>query len=280
MVSLQQQQQLGKLSVTVYYWRYIPYYIDMKIQSRWVVFWLWLCCLPAQAAEITVFAAASLTHAMQEIGKNYTAKSGDKLRYSFAASSTLAKQIEAGAGAQIFISADDAWMDYLVQRKLIEPGTRTAPLSNKLVVVVPRDKAQSFEIARGSDWLAKLGAGRIATGDPAHVPVGRYAQEALTNLGAWAQVEPRLARADNVRAALALVERGEAAAGIVYETDAAASGGVSVAGVFPLEAYKSVSYPFAVVAGQNNARVQAFFSYLFSPDARAVYRKHGFTVKP
>ncbi|MFM9881171.1 MAG: molybdate ABC transporter substrate-binding protein [Burkholderiaceae bacterium] len=242
----------------------------------------WACLLStaAQAFEITAFVAASLTNAMEEIGKNYSAKSGDTVRYAFAASSVLAKQIEAGAGAQVFISADEAWMDYLEQRKLVEPGSRNAPLSNRLVLVVPKDKTRSMTVVKGGDWLAKLGEGRIATGDPAHVPVGRYAQESLTFLGAWAQVEPRLARADNVRAALALVERGEAAAGIVYATDAAVSKGVAVAATFPPDSHKSISYPFAIVAGQASPPVRAFMAYLRSPDAVAVYRKYGFAVKP
>lgn len=242
-----------------------------------------LASLGVQAAEITAFVAASLTNAMEEIGKNYTAKSGDTVRYSFAASSALAKQIEAGAAAQVFVSADEAWMDYLAQRQLIQPGTRSAPLTNQLVLVVPKDKAQSITIAKGSDWLAKLDAtnqGRIATGDPAHVPVGRYAQESLTALGAWPQVAPRLARADNVRAALALVERGEAVAGIVYATDAAISKGVAVAGAFPPHSYKAISYPFALIAGQASPAARAYLAYLRSPEAAAVYRKYGFSAKP
>lgn len=234
----------------------------------------------AQAAEITAFVAASLTNAMEEIGKNYAAKSGDTVRYSFAASSALAKQIEAGAAAHVFVSADEAWMDYLELRKLIQPGTRSAPLSNQLVLVVPKDKAQSITITKGTHWLGKLGEGRIATGDPAHVPVGRYAQESLTALGAWAQVEPRLARADNVRAALALVERGEAVAGMVYATDAAVSKGVAVAATFPPGSYKRISYPFALVAGQVSPAARAYLAYLLSPEAAAVYRKYGFSVKP
>lgn len=252
----------------------------MRLLARCLLgFWFIAFGLAAQAAEITVFVAASLTNAMQEIGKNYNAKTGDNIRYSFAASSALAKQIEAGAGAQIFISADEQWMDYLEQRKLIEPGTRRSPLSNSLVLVVPADKAQKFEITKDGSWLAKVGSGRIAAGDPAHVPAGKYAQEALTNLGSWSQVQPRLAPADNVRAALALVERGEAAAGIVYETDAAVSKTVAVAAKFPSDSHKPVSYPFGVIAGQSGFGVRAFMNYLGSDEAVAVFTKFGFTIK-
>jgi len=180
----------------------------------------------AQEQPLTVFAAASLTDAMRALGEAWQQKGHPGPRFSFAASSTLARQIEQGASADLFMSADEPWMDYLQQRDLIVNATRISPVGNALVLVAPADSTANVTLARGTDLAALLGAnGRIATGDPAHVPVGRYAQAALTWMGQWDAVSPRLARADNVRAALLLVERGEAPFGIVYATDAAASRG-------------------------------------------------------
>ncbi len=233
----------------------------------------------AHAAELTVFAAASLTNAYEDIGKLYRAKSQRAVRFSFAASSTLAKQIESGAPANIFASADEQWMDYLAARKLIAPDTRVAILRNRLVLVTPLDRTTPVDIRPRFDLKALLGAnGRLATGDPAHVPVGRYAQQALTKLGVWAIAEPRLVRSDSVRAALALVERGEAPAGIVYATDAAVAPKVRVAGVFPENSHEPIVYPMAIVAGQETADAKAFFAFLQSDDARAIYEKYGFAA--
>jgi len=229
--------------------------------------------------EITVFAAASLTNALQEVGEAF-AKAGEaRVKFSFASSSTLAKQIEAGADAQLFLSADEAWMDYLDTRGLVAAGTRRAILGNRLVLVVPADKPVQVEIKAGSNWLSSLSAGRIATGDPAHVPVGKYAQQALTNLGVWAGVEPRLARADNVRNALVLVERGEAVAGIVYGTDAAVSKQVMVAGMFPESAHDAISYPVALLRPHDQGGARAFYTFLSSPGARAIFTRHGFAIR-
>lgn len=238
-------------------------------------------CVPAGAQSrqaVTVFAAASLTNAMQEVCDAFAARTSVKVAISFAASSTLAKQIEAGAGAQIFVSADEPWMDYLEKRERIEMGTRRTLLGNRLVLVVPSDRPLAVEIAAGKDWLAKLAAGRIATGDPEHVPAGRYAQQALTSLGVWADVSPRLARADNVRNALVLVERGEAAAGIVYATDAVASKKVKVAGLFPETAHDPVTYPVVLLRGQGQGEARKLYESLFSAEARAIFLTHGFTV--
>ncbi|MCS6765491.1 MAG: molybdate ABC transporter substrate-binding protein [Candidatus Protistobacter heckmanni] len=232
-----------------------------------------------RAADLTVFAAASMINAMEELGKNWQALSGDRVRFSFASSSTLAKQIEQGADAQIFVSADEPWADYLEQRKLLEPGTRAQLVGNQLVLVMPAKGAQTLDLGRGKNWLAQLPAGRIATGDPAHVPVGIYAREALTNLGLWAQVEPRLAPADSVRSALALVERGEAAAGIVYATDAAISSAVKTAGVFPEDSHKTITYPIAIIACKSSLAAKKLYDYLRSKEAAVVYRKYGFSPK-
>lgn len=244
-----------------------------------------VCIVQAPAAtaqaprEVTVFAAASLTNVLQAVGDSFTAASGVRVKSSFAASSSLARQIEAGAGAQLFVSADDVWMDYLAKRNLIDAPSRRALLGNRLAVVVPIDRPVRLEISGDRSWLALLPAGFIATGDPAHVPVGRYAQQALTRLGVWAEVAPRLARADNVRNALVLVERGEAAAGIVYGTDAAMSRKVSVAGLFPEAAHDPIVYPVALLAGRGQGDARMLYDFLIGPTARAAFTSHGFSVR-
>ena len=239
-------------------------------------FVLALAATVACAQDVTVFAAASLTNAFEEIAKAYRPKGGGPVKFSFAASSTLAKQIESGASADIFASADEQWMDYLADRKLIEPATRSSRLANTLVLVTPPGEKRTVDIRPGFALAGMIGNGRLATGDPAHVPVGRYAQQALTMLGVWDAVAPRIARTDNVRAALLLVERGEAPFGIVYGTDAAASGKVNVAGIFPADSHPPVSYPFAILAQRDRPEVKSFFDFLYGPEAQAVYRKAGF----
>lgn len=232
------------------------------------------------AAPVTVFAAASLTDALRALGQERAAQGHPAPRFSFAASSALARQIEQGAPADLFLSADEAWMDYLQQRGLIEAATRASPLGNALVLVAPADRARPVTLAPGTDLAALLGpGGRIATGDPAHVPAGRYAQAALEWMGQWPTLAPRLARADNVRAALLLVERGEAPLGIVYATDAAASRAVRVVGTFPPESHPPVTYPFALLrraaANPEAARLLAFLS---GPEAQPVWERFGFTL--
>ena len=240
-----------------------------------------LFALPAMAQDHTVYAAASLTNVLEEIGTAWRAANpGKGLKFSFAASSTLARQIEQGAPADLFASADEEWMDYLAARKLIAADTRTSLLGNRLVLVVPADGKLSIDLKPGVDFAALLGrTGRLATGDPASVPVGKYAQAALTSLGAWPVVEPRLARAENVRAALALVERGEAPLGIVYSTDAAAAPKVRVAGAFPSGSHTAITYPFAVVAGRDSPAARALLAYLSQTAAIAAFRKAGFSVE-
>lgn len=233
----------------------------------------------ATAQDITVFAAASLTNAFGDIGKAYRAKGGEAVKFSFAASSTLARQIESGAAADIFASADEQWMDYLAQRNLIEAATRSSRLGNALVLITPPDDKRAVDIKPGLDLAGMIGSGKLATGDPAHVPVGRYAQQALTALGIWDAVAPKIARTDNVRAALLLVERGEAPFGIVYATDAAVSGKVNTAGAFPAGSHPPVSYPFAIVVKRDRPEVRKFFEFLYGPEAQAVYRKAGFSFK-
>jgi len=233
----------------------------------------------AAAQDVTVFAAASLTNVFEDIAKAYRAKGGGPVKFSFAASSTLAKQIESGASADIFASADEDWMNYLAERKLIEPATRSSRLGNTLVLIVPASDKKTIDIKPGFDLAGMIGNGKLVTGDPAHVPVGRYAQQALTKLGVWDAVAPKIARTDNVRAALLLVERGEAPFGIVYATDAATSAKVYVAGTFPADSHEPISYPFAILAKRDRPEVKSFFEFLFGPEAQAIYRKAGFTIK-
>jgi molybdate transport system substrate-binding protein len=241
---------------------------------------LLLAPLAARAQELTVFAAASLTDAMKDVSAQWAKDGHQPLRLSFGASSTLARQIEQGAPANLFASADEKWMDYLADKKLIVADTRKDLLGNDLVLVVPADKPQHVTIGPGFDLLGLLGPnGRIATGDPAHVPVGLYAEQALKKLGMWDAVQPRLARTDDVRGALLLVERGEAPAGIVYATDAAVSKGVMVAGVFPANSHDPVSYPFAVVKAGDTPEARALMTFLAGPDARAIFDKRGFKVE-
>lgn len=247
--------------------------------ARLLLLALTLVAAPASAQDVTVFAAASLTTVLEQVGKLYRENRGTPVKFSFAASSTLAKQIESGAGADIFISADEQWMDYLAQRRLIDAATRATRLGNALVLITPPDQKRSVDIRPGFDLAGMIGSGRLATGDPAHVPVGRYAEEALTRLGVWQAVAPKLARTDNVRAALLLVERGEAPFGIVYATDAAASGKVNVAGVFPADTHAPVSYPAAILATRDRPEVRRFFDFMLGSDAQQIYRVAGFTIR-
>lgn len=239
-----------------------------------------LAPLAAKAQELTVFAAASLTDAMKDVSAQWAQAGHQPLRLSFGSSSTLARQIEQGAPANLFASADMKWMDFLAEKTLIAPETRKDLLSNDVVLAVPADKPQHVTIGPGFDILGMLGPnGRIATGDPKHVPIGIYAEQALRKLGMWDKVEPRLARTEDVRAALLLVERGEAPAGIVYATDAAVSKGVMIAGVFPANSHDAVTYPFAVVKSGDNAEARALMAYLSGPQAREIFAKRGFKVE-
>jgi molybdate transport system substrate-binding protein len=233
----------------------------------------------AGAPEVTVFAAASTTNALTDIGKLWEAQGGGKVIFSFASSSTLAKQIEQGAPAQVFLSADQRWMDYLEQRGLLQAGSRLDLLGNRLVLIAPTDSALQGKIAAGFPLGAWLGQGRLSVGDPDHVPAGLYTKEALSKLGVWGQVEDRLARAADVRAALALVERGEAPLGVVYSTDAAVTAKVRVVDTFPEDSHAPVTYPAAQVAGQATEQSGEFFKFLRSDQAQAVWQKYGFLLK-
>lgn len=235
----------------------------------------------AQAADkITVFAAASLTNAMQDIATQYQKEKGVQVVSSFASSSTLARQIEQGAPADLFISADQQWMDYSIQKQQMVENTRYTLLGNELVLIAANaSKIDKVDISDKTDWTKLLGDSRLAVGDPDHVPAGIYAKEALQKLGAWTTLEPKLARASDVRAAMALVEREEAPLGIVYGSDAIASKKVKVVGVFPASSHKPVEYPMAMVKGHENPVVTAFYDYLKTPAAAAIFKHYGFTPR-
>lgn len=231
-------------------------------------------------ADVTVFAAASLQNALEDIARGYRQQTGRTVKFSFAASSNLARQIAQGAPAALFASADEQWMNYLQERKLIAPDSRKSLLGNRLVLVVPAASRAAVDLKPGFDLAALLGAdGRWVTGDPASVPVGRYAQQALTTLGVWPLAQRRLVRAENVRVALAFVERGEVAAGVVYETDAALSTKVRVAAIFPADSHAPISYPFAIVGRHDSPAARDFLRHLESAEAREVWRRFGFSTR-
>ena len=235
-------------------------------------------CATAPSTTLTVYAASSLTRALDDLAPVFAAQSGVRVRASYAATSTLARQIESGAEADVFISADQIWMDYLASRSRIVMATRTDILGNRLVLIVPSDRPVTVALTPGVDLAGLLGRGRLATGDPAHVPVGRYARQALTALGVWSVAEPRLVPAESAIAALALVERGEVPAGIVYESDALVSGRVHVAGVFPAASHDPITYAAAIVAGRDRPVARQFLEFLKSPAAGAVFTRYHFIV--
>ncbi len=226
--------------------------------------------------SIIVFAAASLTDALGEIDKAYTAKTGVEVKASFAASSALARQIESGARAEVFFSADEEWMDYLAQRNLLQPKTRHDVVGNRLVMIAPIDSKAKIDIKPGFSIASALGDnGRLATGDPDSVPVGKYAQAALTKLGTWEAIAPRLVRAENVRAALAYVARGETPLGIVYSTDAQAEKRVKVVGTFPADSHPPIRYPIAATTAATPDGVK-YADFVRSKASQEIFRKYGF----
>lgn len=235
-----------------------------------------LSCLGTAQAELLVFAAASTTNAVQDVITAYQDKTGQTVTASFASSSALAKQIAQGAPAGVFISANPKWMDVLEGEGAIVEGSRTDLLGNSLVLVAPRDTARPVTVDAALPLAQMLGAdGRLSVGDPDHVPAGIYARQALTALGLWEVAAPRLARASDVRAALALVARGETPLGIVYATDAAISDGVSVVGTFPEGSHPPIRYPAARIAG-SGAEAEAFLTFLKGDDAAAIFQRYGF----
>ncbi|MGA2341651.1 MAG: molybdate ABC transporter substrate-binding protein [Steroidobacteraceae bacterium] len=232
-------------------------------------------CADAQSTSITVFGAASLTNALQDLGDAFTKETAVDVKFSFAASSALAHQIENGAHADVFFSADVEWMDYLQARNLIQAATRHDAVGNRLVLIAPIDSAIALKIAPHFPLAAALGSGRLATGDPDAVPVGRYAQSALAGLGIWDEVSGRLIRADSVRSALAFVDRGEAPLGIVYETDARIDKNVRVIDVFPATSHAPIVYPIALTASARPAAAK-FVAFVRGPSGDAVFKAYGF----
>ncbi len=230
----------------------------------------------AAAADVTVFAAASLKEALDEQGKQFEAATGNKVIVSFAGSNTLAKQIEAGAPADIFISADLDWMDYVDKRKLVVPDSRVNLLRNTLVLIAPLSSTSTLKIAPHFDLAGALGTGKLAMANPDSVPAGKYGKGALEALGVWTSVEKQVARAENVRAALALVARDEAPFGIVYRTDAMADKGVKIIDTFPAGTHPDIIYPAALLTNGKSPVGKQFLDDLRSAKASAVWEKYGF----
>jgi len=236
----------------------------------------------AQDKTLTIFAAASMKNALDEANAAYTAKTGIKVVASYAASSALAKQLEQGAPADVFISADTDWMDYSIKKKAISEPSRVNLLGNKIVLIAPKEsKLSHVTIGQGFDLAKLAGDGKIATGDVRAVPVGKYAKAALEKLGAWQAAEPKFAMAESVRAALALVSRGEAALGIVYETDAKVDSGVKIIGSFPADSHPAIIYPIAATASAK-ADATGYLAFLRSAAAKTIFERYGFTflIKP
>ncbi|MBT2135749.1 molybdate ABC transporter substrate-binding protein [Croceibacterium sp. LX-88] len=243
---------------------------------RWICLALLLpliaaCGSPTGPAKgPTVLAAASLQESLEEAAKAWAAQGHPAPVLSFAGSSALARQVEQGAPADVFISADQEWMDYLAGKNLIQPTTRIDLLTNRIVLIAPKGAA-----VRGLD---ALGEGKLALADPEAVPAGRYAKASLESLGEWQGVENKVVPAENVRAALALVERGEAQLGIVYATDAKASDKVEVVREFPASSHPPIRYPAALLAGSDNPEGKAFLEFLSSAEANKIFASHGFGI--
>jgi molybdate transport system substrate-binding protein len=249
----------------------------MKIRHIVSIALVALLTTPLRAADVSVFAAASLTDALKELASSYESESGDKLFFNFAGSNALARQIKEGAPADVFISADEIQMDNLAKAALIDPATRVDLLSNTLVIVVPKDGPAELTPAA----LAETAIKRVALADPRSVPAGVYAREYLTKLGVWNAVEPKVVPTENVRAALAAVESGNVEAGIVYKTNAAISKAVKIAYEVSANEGPKILYPVAVLKDSKNADAsQKFVEYLQSEPALAVFKKFGFIVRP
>lgn len=232
----------------------------------------------AHAETVTVFAAASLKNALDEVGAAY-ARTGGEARFSYAASSAIARQIEQGAPADVYVSADSDWMNYLAERKLIVAASRRDLLTNRLALIAPADSKATIRVGRGMPLAKALGPGRLAVAGP-DVPAGKYAKASLSALGVWDSVSGKLAQAENVRTALQYVARGETPFGVVYDTDAKVEPKVRIVGLFPDRTHPKIVYPAAVVAASKNPDAARFLAYMSSPPAAAIFRKYGFTVLP
>lgn len=233
---------------------------------------------PAAAADLVVFAAASMKGSLDKVAAAFEAGGGSKVAISYASSSQLAKQIEAAAPADVFISADTKWMDYLVEKGAVKKQAAVNFLGNRLVLVAARDSTLTLKIEKNFPLAATLGDNRIAMGEPKSVPAGKYGQEALKFYGVWKDVEPKVAGAENVRAALKLVSSGEAPLGIVYETDAKADKAVKVVDVFGEESHSPIIYPVAPIGASENAEKDAFMKFLLGPEAARIFKDAGFTT--
>jgi len=255
----------------------------MRLALRLLLLALSACLLALAPGRVAargplVLAAASLQEAMTDAADVW-ARQHEKPVLSFAGSSALARQIEAGAPADLFVSADEEWMDYVARKGLIRAGTRAPFLSNRLVLIAPAGSRATLTIGRGFPLARALGTGRLAMADPDAVPAGKYGAAALTSLGVWDRVKGKVARAENVRAALALVERGEAPFGIVYATDAAASKKVRVVGTFPPRSHPPIAYPIALLKTSTNRDAEAFRRFLLSREGKAIFARRGFAVR-
>lgn len=240
-----------------------------------------LCLAPvAQANERgpLVLAAASLQESLTAAADAWAAKGNARPVLSFAASSALARQVMAGGPADLFISADEPWMDAVAKAGKLRAGTRANLVGNRLVLIAPAASTARLTIARGFPLARALGEGRLAVADPAAVPAGKYAKAALTSLGVWSSISARLAQAENVRAAMALVERGAAPMGIVYATDARASRKVRVVGTFPASSHAPIRYPLAQLSASRNPDAAKFRAFLLSKEGRAIFARHGFSA--
>ena len=240
-------------------------------------------CLAQQAAaqgkDVVVLAAASLKNALDEASATWAKQTGKSTKISYAASSALAKQIEGGIPADIFISADVPWMDYVAERKLIKPASRSDYLGNQIVLIAGKDSKIDLKIDKGFNLRGALGNdGRLAMGSVEAVPAGKYGKAALESLGVWPSVSDRVAQAENVRMALTLVSRGEAPLGIVYKTDAASDPAVRIVGAFPSDSHPAIIYPMALLTTSTNPDAQAFVDFLKTPAAKPYFEKQGFTV--
>lgn len=229
--------------------------------------------------KVTVFAAASTANALTEIGQRFSEKQMGRFTPSFASSSTLAKQIDRGAPADVYLAANPMWMDFLEKRNRLVQGTRFDLLGNRIVLIAPEEHAVSITITPGFDLAGLLGAQKLAMGDPDHVPAGIYGKKALQSLGVWSAVSAKVARTKDVRAALTLVERAEAPLGIVYATDAAISKKVRVVGVFPENSHPAITYPVAVVADRKTPVSMVFLDFLKSSEAKTIFKRYGFSVR-
>lgn len=253
---------------------YLSRYIVGLLGAAWIAL-----AMPAAAqTNVLVFAAASMKEALDGVAAQWQRETGKKAVISYAASSALARQIEQGAPAQIFISADLDWMDYVENKKLIKPATRTNLLGNRIVLIAPKSSAATIKIEPDFPLATALGSGRMALADVNAVPAGKYGKAALEKLGAWNRVQDKVAQAENVRAALLLVSRGEAPLGIVYQTDATADPGVKIVGTFPEETHPPIVYPSALTASTSNPDAEAFLAYMSSPKARPLFAAQGFVI--